>query len=108
MFQTFKEKIKKFFSIGQVSIRDIIQLLFIGGILPLVYTVYSSGMVFFPGGTKRISFIDGNSISYKNVPVQNLVPMVIYTIIISVVGIILWKVICELINIMFDFLKQLK
>ncbi len=97
--------LKKFFNLGKIPVKKIISWLFFVGFIPMFYLAYSFGnfMYITHGYDKVISLKSNVSITEST---NNWVIGLISGILALVFYIILWKIVCELLLLIFSYLEK--
>ncbi|WBW97100.1 hypothetical protein [Oceanirhabdus sp. W0125-5] len=98
-----KESSKDFRKFGVISAKNAIEILFYLGIFPILMKAIAYGKVMYLSHMyeKEISFIENGMRHYTYRMVNNL-PLGIFTgILYFVFGVLIWKIICELLIMIF-------
>lgn len=97
--------VKDFFSLGKTSVKKVISCLFFIGFIPVVYSSYSFGMFMYTANTYNKVISEKNNILVTE-SANNWFIGLVGGIIAFVFYVILWKVICELLLLIFTYLEN--
>lgn len=97
--------IKKFFSLGKTSVKRLISWLFYIGFLPVAYLSYSFGSFIYATNMYNKVISEKNNILVTE-SANNWIVGIIGGIIAFIFYIVLWKIICELLLLIFTYLEN--
>jgi hypothetical protein len=103
-----KEKIRMFISFGEMSLKSIISFLFYVGCFIIIYKAFLWGKAIYLTNfyEKGVSYLQNNQKWFTSVTVNNLplgvLGFITYFIVISLA----WKLICELLYIIFERISR--
>lgn len=102
------EKIKKIITFGEMSLKSIITFLYWIGCIPIIYKAYLWGKSIYLTSyyEKQISYLQDGQKWFTSEMVNNLPLAILGFIIYLTVSFVVWKLICELLFIIFERISR--
>ncbi|MBH1939670.1 hypothetical protein I5677_02030 [Mobilitalea sibirica] len=99
-----KEKIKIILTFGEMSLRSIIKYLYCAGCIVIAYIAFHWARAIYLTNfyDKEISYMEGKTRWYTTETVNNLPLSILGFIAYVIVALVIWKLICELLYIIFE------
>ena len=103
-----EKEMKGFLSLGKWSVNRIIHYLFYAGMIPIAFQAYTFGKFLYLNNTylKGASYIQDGQQVYTDYPVPHAPLGFFGAIAFFIVGLLIWKLTCELLLIMFRFFES--
>jgi hypothetical protein len=99
--------VSEFFNLKKRSVKEILSLLYRVGIIPILYKAYLFGYYIYLNNTydKDFWFVENGQRLSSSKIVNNAPLAIIGGIIFIIVSIFAWKLVCELLLIMFQYFE---